>query len=172
MGQPHTAEIPKFNVFQRQLVESLPRLRNFALSYCGSRADAEDAVQLTCERALKRWEQWHGDGALEHWLLKILVNAWRDERRYRQIRSGRSLTPVEAQEDNDTDAETSTYLDQVRAEILRLPMNQRQVLVLVAGEGLSYKETADLLDIPLGAVMSRLARARQTLISVLGDANA
>lgn len=172
MGQPNTIESHELTLFQHQLVQSLPRLRSFALSYCGSRPDAEDAVQLTCERALKHWQQWNGDGALEHWLLKILVNAWRDEQRYRQIRSGRSLTLTEPQEDKDADAETRMYLDQVRAEILRLPDGQRQVLVLVAGEGLSYRETADILNIPLGTVMSRLARARQALIAIVGDAHA
>ncbi len=172
MGQPDTVQTHELTLFRRQLVQSLPRLRGFALSYCGSKADAEDAVQLTCERALKHWQQWNGDGALEHWLLKILVNAWRDERRYRQIRSTRSLDSAEPPEDNDADAETHMYLDQVRGEILRLPDNQREVLVLVAGEGLSYKEAAEVLNIPIGTVMSRLARARQTLIAVLGDVHA
>ncbi|HEU4618266.1 MAG TPA: RNA polymerase sigma factor [Gammaproteobacteria bacterium] len=159
----------QFATFQQALVRMLPRLRGLALSYCGSLADAEDTVQQTCERALKSWRQWRGAGELEHWLLKILVNAWRDERRYRQLRSPDGAAPQETAVDNGTDAETEAYLDQVRAEILRLPSAQREVLLLVAGEGLSYKEAAFTLGVPIGTVMSRLARARQTLVEALGD---
>lgn len=172
MDQSSAIDSPRFAVFQRRLVQALPRLRGFALSYCGARADAEDAVQSTCERALKRWQQWNGRGALEHWLLKILVNAWRDEKRYRQVRAPAGDAAFDWQENPGAGAETALYLEQVRGEIMRLPDGQREVLVLVAGQGLSYKEAAELLNIPLGTVMSRLARARRTLIAILGDGNA
>lgn len=150
----------------------LPRLRGFARSYCGTAADADDAVQLTCERALQRWQQWNGDGALEHWLLKILINAWRDERRYRNVRAGFGATPIELAQDGERDAEATLYLDQVRAEILRLPDGQRETLLLVVSEGLSYKQTAEVLGVPIGTVMSRLARARQQLAAVFGERDA
>jgi RNA polymerase sigma-70 factor (ECF subfamily) len=163
---------PRFAHFQRELVQALPRLRGFALNYCGTSADADDAVQLTCERALQRWQQWTGDGALEHWLLKILINAWRDERRYRNVRAGFGATPIELTADGERNAEATLYLDQVRAEILRLPDGQREALVLVVSEGLSYKETAEVLGVPIGTVMSRLARARQQLAAVFGERNA
>ncbi len=157
------------NSFRSELLRALPKLRGFALSYCGTPADADDAIQLTCERALSRWTQWSGQGSLDHWLVKILVNAWRDECRSRRVRSGPDLDSIEEPVGTEADAADKLFLDQVRAEILRLPENQREVLLLVAGEGLSYKETAELLAIPVGTVMSRLARARQALIVALGD---
>lgn len=157
--------------FQQALVQLLPRLRGLALSYCGSQADAEDAVQQTCERALRHWRQWRGSGELEHWLLKILVNTWRDERRYRQLRCSAGAVPQSPPLDESSDAETEAYLDQIRANILRLPSGQREVLLLVVGEGLSYKVAAQVLDVPIGTIMSRLARARQTLVEALGGAD-
>lgn len=172
MSQLRSVENPRFAHFQRELVEALPRLRSFARPYCGTAADADDAVQLTCERALQRWQQWNGDGTLEHWLLKILVNAWRDERRYRNVRAGFGATPIELAEDGERGAEATLYLDQVRTEILRLPDGQREVLLLVVSEGLSYKETAEVLGVPVGTVMSRLARARQQLVAVFGERDA
>jgi RNA polymerase sigma-70 factor (ECF subfamily) len=172
MSQLRSVENPRYTLFQRELVQTLPRLRGFARTYCGTSADADDAVQLTCERALQRWQQWTGDGALEHWLLKILINAWRDERRYRNVRAGLGATPIELSADGERDAEANLYLDQVRAEILRLPDGQREALLLVVSEGLSYKETAEVLGVPIGTVMSHLARARQQLAAVFGEQDA
>jgi RNA polymerase sigma-70 factor, ECF subfamily len=153
--------------FRNELLRALPKLRGFALSYCGTPADADDAIQVTCERALSRWAQWSGQGSLDRWLIKILVNAWRDECRARRVRAGPDLDSIEEPAGGGSDAADALFLDQVRAEILRLPDNQREVLLLVAGEGLSYKDTAQLLEIPVGTVMSRLARARQALIGAL-----
>lgn len=160
-----------FDEFHARLLETLPRLRGFALPYCGTMADADDAVQLTCEKALERWEQWSGKGPFDHWLIKILVNGWRDELRSRKLRAGPSDDAVPEPRDADVDPTDRLYLEQVNAEILRLPPGQREVLLLVAGEGLSYKETATLLDIPVGTVMSRLCRARRALIDKLGLEN-
>jgi RNA polymerase sigma-70 factor (ECF subfamily) len=170
MSRPSALDTSEFATFQQALVQMLPRLRGLALSYCGTLADAEDTVQQTCERALRHWRQWRGAGELEHWLLKILVNTWRDERRYRQLRSSDGTAP-QAELEDSSDAETEAYLDQIREEILRLPSGQREVLLLVAGEGLSYKEAAVVLGVPIGTIMSRLARARQTLVDALGGAD-
>lgn len=150
--------------FRKKLLEALPRLRGFALAYCGAKADAEDAVQLACERALRRSQQWSGQGTFDHWLIKILVNAWRDELRSRKIRAGPELESVPEPETRDADASEQVYLEQVQTAIARLPAGQREVLVLIAAEGLSYQEAADALGIPLGTVMSRLSRARHALI--------
>jgi RNA polymerase sigma-70 factor (ECF subfamily) len=156
--------------FRGRLIESLPHLRGFARSYCGSAADADDAVQITCEHALARWQQWNGQGTLEHWLVKILVNSWRDERRSRKVRAGPDIDTIPEPGD-DSDYTEGVYLEQVNAEIQRLPDGQREVLLLVASEGLSYQETAAALGIPVGTVMSRLCRARQTLIGKFGNQN-
>jgi RNA polymerase sigma-70 factor (ECF subfamily) len=166
-GSANTLSIDSVRVC---LVESLPRLRSFSRAYCGNRADADDAVQITCERILQRWRQWSGQGAFDHWAIKILVNVWRDELRSRKVRAGPDLDAIPEREDaSQGNASDGLYLDQVRAEILRLPEAQREVLLLVVSEGLSYQETANALGIPIGTVMSRLCRARQTLIDKFGD---
>jgi RNA polymerase sigma-70 factor (ECF subfamily) len=75
---------------------------------------------------------------------------------------------VPEREDGTQNQANWLYLEQVRNEIARLPEIQRDVLLLFASEGLSYQETASTLGIPVGTVMSRLCRARQTLIARLG----
>lgn len=160
-----------FHEFHARLLETLPRLKGFALPYCGTPADADDAVQLTCERALERWDQWSGKGPLDHWLIKILINGWRDELRSRKLRAGPSDDAVPEPRDVEVDPTDRLFLEQVNSEVLRLPAGQREVLLLVAGEGLSYRETATVLGIPVGTVMSRLCRARQALIAKLGLEN-
>ena len=157
-----------FEEFHANLIETLPRLKGFAMPFCGTPADADDAVQLTCEKALERWQQWSGTGPLDHWLKKILVNVWRDELRSRKLRAGPPIDAVPEPRDVEVDPTDRLYLDEVNSEIARLPANQRDVLLLVVGEGLSYRETAAMLEIPIGTVMSRLCRARQTLIDKLG----
>lgn len=160
-----------FEEFHARLLETLPRLKGFAMPYCGTPADADDAVQLTCEKALEHWRQWSGSGPLDHWLKKILVNVWRDELRSRKLRAGPSVDAVPEPRDVEADPTDRLYLEEVNDEILQLPENQREVLLLVAGEGLSYRETAAMLGIPIGTVMSRLCRARHTLIEHLHVGN-
>jgi RNA polymerase sigma-70 factor (ECF subfamily) len=155
--------------FRQRLLESLPRLRNFARSYCGNRADADDAVQGACEHALVRWQQWTGLGAFDHWLTKILVNAWRDEKRSRRVREGPDLESIPEHEDPSQNHGDHLFLEQVNSEVIKLPDAQREVLVLVAAEGFSYREVADMLGVPMGTVMSRLCRARQTLMERFAD---
>jgi RNA polymerase sigma-70 factor (ECF subfamily) len=160
-----------FDEFHARLIETLPRLKGFALPYCGTPADADDAVQLTCEKALEHWRQWTGEGPLDHWLTKILVNTWRDDLRSRRLRAGPSIDAVAEPADNAADPTDQLYIDQVNAEIAKLPRAQRDVLLLVVGEGLSYKDVAEALGIPIGTVMSRLSRARHELIDKLGLEN-
>lgn len=166
-----THPAPSFTEFRARLLETLPRLRRFALPLCRTRADADDAMQLTCEKALVHWKQWSGDGPFDHWLIRILVNSWRDELRSRKLRAGPSEDSIPEPADTEVDPTDRLYLEQVNAEIAELPRNQREVLLLVAGEGLTYHEAADRLGIPLGTVMSRLCRARHALIDKLGIAH-
>lgn len=148
--------------FREALIESIPRLRRFACSYCRNRADADDALQITYERALLHWQQWSGRGSLDRWLISILVNARRDEAR---ARAGKPLCPLDAVPEAETGSSTLdvAYLEQIQGEVLRLPRHFRDVLWLVACEGLSYRETAQTLHVPMGTVMSRLSRARHLL---------
>jgi RNA polymerase sigma-70 factor (ECF subfamily) len=148
------------------LVALIPRLRRFGYALTGSREDGDDIVQVALERALSRLHQWQPGTRLDSWLFRIAHNAWIDEVRARK-RRGASVdldnAPQLEGDDGRTLAAARLDLAQVRAAISTLPEEQRAVLALVAIEGLSYQEAADALEIPIGTVMSRLARARMAL---------
>jgi RNA polymerase sigma-70 factor (ECF subfamily) len=145
------------------LIPLLPRLRRLARALAGQPADADDLVQVVLERALARSAQWHPDAALDHWVFAIARNAWRDELRAR----GRSQHLFAPEEAGATVADGSHVRLAQRMDLLAavalLPPDHREVVALVLVEGLSYGEAADLLQVPLGTVTSRLARARATL---------
>lgn len=151
---------------QEQLIALLPRLRRFAFSLTGSRYDADDLVQSACERALKNLHQWQPDTRLDSWMFRITKNIWIDTWRSRKAQ-GRSVDLEEADYavDNygDTKDEARDTLRRVTLAMQNLPDEQRLALTLVSVEGLSYKEAAEVLDIPVGTVMSRLAHARRKL---------
>jgi RNA polymerase sigma-70 factor (ECF subfamily) len=142
----------------------VPALRRRASRCCGA-SDALDLVQITCERALSRWHQWSGNTPLEHWVGKIFTNALRDHWRssYASLEAtGYRLDEVVA-DSGAFDNDERVFADQVIAAIQGLPGAQRQALMLVAFEGMTYSEAAEALIVPLGTVMSRLARAREAL---------
>ena len=149
-----------------QMVALLPRLHRFALLLTGSRADADDLVQATCERAITRLNAWMPGTALDRWLFKIAHNLHRNQRRDHANRLRLVQAHGETQEfmeDGARRAEAWTELGEVRERVLGLPEEQRTALMLVAVEGMSYQEAADMLEVPIGTVTSRLARARDAL---------
>ena len=155
---------------RQRLCELLPRLRRFARSLAGNPDDADDVVQVALERALQRTSQWREDmGGLDAWMFGIVRNAWRDEVRARQ-RRGRVFV---ASEEGDTVgvATVDAHLEVISVEVAmaRLPLEQREAVALVLVEGLSYREAAALLAVPMGTLTSRLARGRQALQRMLGD---
>jgi len=155
---------------QDQLVELLPRLRRFARSLTGSAHAADDLVQIACERLLARASDAEPIVCLESWLYRVIRNAWIDNRRSPHHRQGE---PLEAGlevvgEDGERTVDTRSTLARVRLEIARLPEEQRSVLMLVCVNGLSYAATAESLKIPIGTVMSRLARGRLALAQAVG----
>ena len=152
--------------FRERLVILIPRLRSLARGLTGSRGDADDLVQATCERAIKRWRQWSGEGRLEGWLFRMMRNLWHDGLRARKADRLDANTPSdELIGQNGASTQIgSVELDEVRREIARLPVDQQMALMLVCVEGFTYEEAAGLLDIPVGTVRSRLSRARQALI--------
>lgn len=157
--------------FGQSLINLLPNLRRFALSLCRSRDVADDLVQQTCQKALANRERFDPDTRLDAWLFRILRNSWIDQtRRYKT--EGTKVDIDDAHDLSGPQGSMATehrlMLGQTFAEIERLPDDQREVLVLVCVEELSYKETADVLDVPIGTVMSRLARARKKLSERLG----
>jgi RNA polymerase sigma-70 factor (ECF subfamily) len=148
------------------MVALLPRLRRFACGLTGSLADADDLVQSACERALSRIEQWQPGTRLDSWMFRIAQNLWID--RIRQSRGREILLPAEALAERSVgdavrEQEARLAMTAVRREIAKLPEDQRAVLMLVTVEGVSYKEASEILEIPIGTVMSRLARARLAL---------
>jgi RNA polymerase sigma-70 factor (ECF subfamily) len=142
------------------LIPLLPRLRRLARALAGQVADADDLVQIVLERALARSAQWRPDAPLDKWVFAIARNAWRDELRARG-RSQHLFVSEEAGEmavDSDN-AQPAQRLELAMA-LAALPPDHREVVALVLVEGMSYGEAAELLDVPVGTVTSRLARAR------------
>jgi RNA polymerase sigma-70 factor, ECF subfamily len=163
---------------QRQLPQLLPRLWRFALRLTRNVADAEDLMQRSCLRALERRAQWRPENALLSWLFAITHSIWMNELRAVQRRREGSLfassgeqfmSDVEPSErefadvDQSTDPEQRLLCKQIVEAVDGLNDAQRVVMLMVAVEGFSYRETAELLDVPIGTVMSRLARARVTI---------
>ena len=152
---------------REQIVALLPRLRRFARNLTRNPHDADDVVQIAVERALLRLDQWRSDARLDGWLFKILRNAWIDEVRAR-ARRAMILMPEEAGE-LIGEATMDREIDRWSAEtaLVRLPEDQRLAVSLVLIEGLSYKDAAEVLDVPLGTLTSRLARGREALQEML-----
>jgi RNA polymerase sigma factor (sigma-70 family) len=154
---------------REELLAALPRLRRFARSLTGNRQDGDDLMQTTVERALERGLP-EGVDALP-WLFKVCKNLWIDEQRARAVR-------IKAAQTRELDEEPSVSgeavalgelgLREVERALEELPAEQRAVIALVAVEGLSYREAAEVLETPIGTVMSRLARARAALAERLG----
>jgi RNA polymerase sigma-70 factor (ECF subfamily) len=152
---------------QEQIVALLPRLRRFARNLVRNPHDADDAVQIAVERALLRLDQWRSDARLDSWLFKILRNAWIDEIRAR-ARRAKIMMPEEAGEQiGEATMEREIERWSAEAALTRLPEDQRLAVSLVLIEGLSYKDAAEVLDVPLGTLTSRLARGRESLQKML-----
>ena len=153
------------------MIAQLPALRRYALGLTGNTAAADDLMQDCVERALRRIETLEDDQRVAAWLRSILFNLFIDERR--RFRS-RGLE-VEADELNAVvDIGAAPDMQQEASEVLRaaatLSPQHRQVLLMVGVEGLSYREVADEIGLPIGTVMSRLARARDQLRERLSGA--
>jgi len=151
-----------------QIVTLLPRLRRFARNLTRDPHDADDVVQIAVERALTRLDQWRSGARLDSWMFKIVRNAWIDELRSRG-RRGKIFLAAEAGENIGTDSMArETELLSVQSAMARLPEDQREAVSLVLVEGLPYREAAEVLDVPIGTLTSRLARGREALQALLG----
>ncbi|OWV69266.1 RNA polymerase subunit sigma-24 [Rhizobium sp. R339] len=147
------------------LTENLARLWRYGLVLSHQRDVADDLVQATCLRALERAGQFVPGTRLDRWLFSILHSIWLNEIRSRRVRQGQGF--VDAGEtltfDGAHDTETHVMAGQLLKQVNALPEAQRTVVFLAYVEGLSYREVAGILDIPIGTVMSRLAAARAKL---------
>ena len=162
-------------VFEEIVVPHLDAAFNYARWLTRNDADAQDVVQDAYVRALRFFSSLRGDDA-RAWLLTIVRNTW-----YGRFARQRAVQPP-AVFDESTDARSDDTLDSealmiqqqtveaVRRAVVQLPVDFREVIVLRELEGLSYKEIAAIVGIPIGTVMSRLARGRERLLTILGSA--
>ncbi len=158
--------------FREDLVALLPRLRRFALTLTGDLDSADDLVQLACEKALRKQDQWQPGSRLDSWMYRIIQNLHIDQLRS-QTRRGDHISEDAVAELADGKsaqvAEHENMLGVLSGLIQELPEDQRAVMLLVAVEEYSYREAAETLQIPVGTVMSRLARARTKIMARLDD---
>ncbi|GAB4469874.1 MAG: RNA polymerase sigma factor [Burkholderiaceae bacterium] len=161
-----------------QLQAHIPRLRRYARALTGSREAADDLTQDTLERAwIKRglWREQAGraDGKLRAWLFAVMHNVFvNGVKRTRRLESLDELSAAHPEPAAGASAETDAALSDLQAALRRLPDEQREVLLLVGLEQLSYAEAAQALDVPIGTVMSRLSRARERLRQLLDEGGA
>jgi len=152
-----------------RIVAFLPRLRRFCRGLAGGDGDrGDDLLQAAVERALSRLDQWQPGTSLENWMFKLTSNLHID-----QIRSLRTRgIAVDIDEATDLPGvdelerlEFRSELEAARAALAAMPQDLRNVMTAVVLDGRSYRDTAELLDVPIGTVMSRLSRARQFIDS-------
>jgi RNA polymerase sigma-70 factor, ECF subfamily len=152
------------------MIAFLPRLRRFAYGLSGDAAQADDLVQDACVRALTHREQWQPGTKFESWMFRIAQNLWIDKKRSAKSKGVHQDIDSVAEPSGD-DGRDITEGRLTLAKVMKgmevLSDDQRALMVLVCIEGASYKDAAEMLQVPIGTVMSRLARARQTLAAQL-----
>ena len=149
----------------------LPRLWRYGVVLSGSRDVASDLVQATCVRALERAHQFAPGTQLDRWLFTILHSIWLNDVRAARYRRGQGLVDAETALvfDGIADIETNILAGQVLRRVQSLPEVQRETVHLVYVEGLTYREAAEVLGVPIGTIMSRLAGARARLADLKHD---
>jgi len=151
--------------FRQQLLNTIPRLRRYAHSLVMDSSAADDLVQTTLERALSHWHQFDQRRDIVVWMLSIAHNAHRDTQR-RNMRllviDPQALQVEQDLQRSDPGADVGLRMDLIAA-LQQLSPEQREPLLLVSVEDLSYAECAEVLHIPIGTVMSRISRARAAL---------
>lgn len=153
-----------------KILEILPNLRRFAFALTGNKHDADDIVQATVERILTKNPP-QGLHLLP-WAIRVCKNIWIDESRRRKVRFASDLSAVEqgiAGDNGEQIALSKITLGQVNSAMEALPENQRSALAMRSVGGLSYLEISEVLDIPIGTVMSRISRARKSLAITFGS---
>ena len=153
--------------FRQQLLIAIPRLRRYARSLVFDTSAADDLVQTTLERALAHWHQFDQRRDILVWTLSIAHNAHMDERRRRARMPLVEPHDAHAEERHAAVGPDLGLRMDLVAALRRLPVEQREPLLLVTLEQLSYAECAETLRIPIGTVMSRVSRARVALRALL-----
>jgi len=153
---------------QAGLPDLLKRLWRYGLVLTGDGDTANELVQSTCLRALEKCDQFEAGTQLSRWAYTILSSIWKNELRSRRVREGQGFVDPEIAlvADGVREMDTNLLARQVLKEVERLPEGQREAVFLVYGEGMAYREAAEVLEVPEGTVMSRLAAARMKLASL------
>lgn len=144
-----------------------PRLYRLAYAWTRNVALAEDLAQETLMKAWRKRAQLRDAAAGRAWLFSILANCHMDHLRRHQEMEDIDTLPLIDESSPEIEADRRTVIGRVRAAVAALPAGQRQIITLVDLEGLSYVEVANILNVPVGTVMSRLCRARRALRQVL-----
>jgi len=149
----------------------IPRLRRYALALLRDRTHADDLVQDTLERALRKFNLFHRGTDLRAWLFAVMHNVYVNQ--VRASASRRALAPeVESDEPAQATVDDAATMRDLSNALAHLAPEQREVVLLVGLEQLSYEETARVLDVPIGTVMSRLSRGRERLRALMSGETA
>ena len=156
----------------RDFVQHIPRLRRYARALTGDRGRADDLVQDTLERALVKFHLWQPGSDMRAWLFTIMHNVF-----VNQVRANAAAAITSLDDEIVPPAVRATQSDRLEVRdlqvaLLRVPEEQREVLLLVGLEQMTYEEAAGVLGIPIGTVMSRLSRARERLRALLAGGGA
>lgn len=160
-----------YPALRSRIVESRDRLYRVALAWCGDTMLADDLVQETVVVALDRLHQLRDPQRLYAWMWGIMYHKWQHH-----LRDRRNCVELDDQLCSEDPSPSEVYqvgsiVDRVRSIVAALPQDQRIVISLVDLDGLSYCEVAEILDIPIGTVMSRLHRARKRLLGAFDESN-
>lgn len=156
-------------VLHRRMEAVRPKLFRTAYAWCRNRDLAEDLAQETLAKALTKVGQLRSVDALEGWLFRIMANLWRDHvRRDRPMDTMEDVDVRTEETPEDLNSQRQTVA-RVRRALGELPENYRIALTLVDIEGFSYAETAEIMEVPVGTVMSRLSRGRNQLARLLKE---
>ena len=157
---------PREEALRQEIVSILPRLRRFARSLAKDVDKADDLVQAACERALTRLAHVRAGSRLDSWLYRIIYTRWIDKMRRGKTRAAKLVVLADAGRSDGTGKEMGDYLDtamDIQKAFDTLPAENQAAISLVSVEGYSYEEAASVLNVPVGTVASRVARARTIL---------
>ena len=150
-------------MFLDQIEALIPALRRYARALTGNADRADDLVQDSLERALRKRHLWRPQGSLRGWMFRILLNIYRNDLRRQSVAPHEPLDELPFEPAATSSQADRFALADIARALRQIPAEQKEALLLVALEGMSYAEAAKTLDIPIGTLMSRLSRARATL---------
>jgi len=147
--------------FRHKLSQLIPELRRYSFALINHKESADDLVQDSLERALTKKHLWCDNKPLKPWVFTIMHNIYANNAR--SYSRSPQLTPLQDLDESHHSHEVDTSLSDMMNSLNQLTKEHREILLLIGLEQMSYAETAEILDLPIGTVMSRIARARKSL---------